>query len=193
MWWYHTGLKATHDYSSPWWSWPLNLYPVWYFVEYHKNGWMSNIFASGNFLVFWLGLGAIILSVLDYLAFYFKSHTKNFLSQVKYFLKNFWSSFWSKENGKLLVILLGYFAFFVPWAFSPRIMFLYHYSPSIPFLSLALGYQLYRNTDPKVFRVFLILMLISFLVYFPILTGVPLPKYITMFFFKTNITPNPFD
>ncbi|MBI3485791.1 hypothetical protein HY025_02495, partial [Candidatus Daviesbacteria bacterium] len=55
MWYYHTHLKAHHDYSSPWWSWPLNLYPVWYFVQYYSGPFMSNIFASGNPAVFWLG------------------------------------------------------------------------------------------------------------------------------------------
>ena len=29
IWWYQTNLKATHTYSSPWWSWPLNFYPIW--------------------------------------------------------------------------------------------------------------------------------------------------------------------
>ncbi|KKQ82735.1 MAG: Glycosyl transferase family 39, partial [Candidatus Daviesbacteria bacterium GW2011_GWF2_38_7] len=64
MWWYHTGLKATHGYASPWWSWPLNLYPVWYFVDYQKDT-MANIFTSGNPAVFWAGGIAIILTVLE--------------------------------------------------------------------------------------------------------------------------------
>ena len=37
---------------------------------------------------------------------------------------------------KLGLIVLCFLAFWLPWAFSPRIMFLYHFSPSIPFLSL---------------------------------------------------------
>src|SRR3989344_9052069 len=35
---YHTNLKASHDYASAPWSWPLNLYPVWYYVQYFPNG-----------------------------------------------------------------------------------------------------------------------------------------------------------
>jgi dolichyl-phosphate-mannose-protein mannosyltransferase len=42
MWWYHSGLKATHDYASPWWSWPFNFFPVWYYVEY-PAGKIANI------------------------------------------------------------------------------------------------------------------------------------------------------
>lgn len=34
MWWYHTNLVATHDYTSQWWSWPLMYRPVWFYVDY---------------------------------------------------------------------------------------------------------------------------------------------------------------
>ncbi|MBI2011980.1 phospholipid carrier-dependent glycosyltransferase [Candidatus Daviesbacteria bacterium] len=168
MFWYHTGLKASHDYSSPWWSWPFNLYPVWYFVDYHKNS-ISNIFASGNIVVFYSGVVAIILSFIEFLR---------------------------RRSFALFIILAGYFVFLLPWAFSPRIMFLYHYSPSIPFLSLALGYQLnhlYENNSYKKYATLLLfLILFGFLLTFPILVGIPLPKNLLEYFFLTNLTKNPF-
>lgn len=169
MWWYHTNLKASHDYASAWWTWPLNLYPVWYFVDYHKDGTISNIFASGNIVVFWFGALAITLTVWD-------------------FLKQKW--------GSLLTILLFYLIFWLPWALSPRIMFLYHYSPSVPFLSLALGYQIskfYSHTHSKSnLVIFLGAVSLGFLIYYPILTGIPLPKDLLEFFFKINLAKNPF-
>lgn len=169
MWWYHTNLKAGHDYASAWWSWPLNLYPVWYFVDYHKDGTISNIFASGNVVVFWFGALALILTVWDFLR---------------------------QKLSSLLTILLFYLIFWLPWALSPRIMFLYHYSPSVPFLSLALGYQIfkfYSHTYSKSnLVIFLGVVLIGFLIYYPILTGIPLPKDLLEFFFKINLTKNPF-
>ncbi len=168
MWWYHTNLKATHTYSSPWWSWPLNLYPVWYFVDYQKNS-MANIFASGNPAVFWLGSIAVILTVWKVI---------------------------KKRSINLILILLGFFAFWLPWALSPRIMFLYHFSPSVPFLTLALGHQL--NTLLKDRRgkqlafVLLFLIVLSFLLIFPFLTGIPLPRNFIDFFLLTNLSKNPF-
>ena len=30
---YHNGLTAAHPASSPWWAWPLNLKPVWFYQE----------------------------------------------------------------------------------------------------------------------------------------------------------------
>ncbi len=175
MWWYHTNLKAHHDYQSFWWSWPLNLYPVWYFVEYQKDK-ISNIFASGNPAVFWLGTLAIILTIKDALYSLFK---KNFSSFVK-----------------LSIILLGFFIFWIPWAFSPRIMFLYHFAPSVPFLSIALGYQLVKFWDKKEYKYSVIIILfylfLGFLLVYPFLVGIPLPKDWVLLFFRTNLTKNPF-
>lgn len=168
MWWYHTNLKATHTYSSPWWSWPLNLYPIWYFVDYQKDK-MANIFASGNPVVFWAGSVAVILTVWEIV---------------------------KKRSINLIIILLGFLAFWLPWALSPRIMFLYHFSPSVPFLSLALGHQLnILLKDPKgkqLVFVILVLIILSFILIFPFLTGIPLPRNFIEFFFLTNLSKNPF-
>ena len=165
MWWYNTNLKATHDYGSAWWSWPFNLYPIWYFVEYQGDK-IANIFASGNPIIFWGGFLAIIFCIFDYI----KTKSKN-----------------------LLIIILGYLIFWLPWAFSPRIMFLYHYTPSVPFLSLALGYQMIKlKSRPIIFWGIIILMIISFILYYPFLTGILLPKQWIKFFFMTNLSKNPF-
>ncbi len=168
MWWYHTGLKATHNYSSPWWSWPLNLYPVWYFVEYSQDK-MANIFAVGNFVVFWSGAIALIITAFELV---------------------------KKKSFNLLIPILGFLFFWLPWAISPRIMFLYHFSPSIPFLSLILGYQLGRGFEEKNSRklaiIILALIFIGFVLLYPYLTGVFLPRDFIKLFFLTNLSKNPF-
>lgn len=168
MWWYHTNLKATHAYTSPWWSWPLNLYPVWYFVDYQKDK-MSNIFASGNPVVFWAGSVAVILTAWEIV---------------------------KKRSINLAIIILGFLAFWLPWAISPRIMFLYHFSPSVPFLSLALGHQLNKIMSDKKGKqlvfVLLSLIVLSFILILPFLTGIPLPRNFIELFFLTNLSKNPF-
>lgn len=168
IWWYQTTLRATHDYASPWWSWPFNLYPVWYYVSY-ANDRIANIFASGNPIVFLGGFISILFLIFD---------------------------FFKKRLRSLLVIILCYFAFWLPWAFSPRIMFLYHYTPSLPFLSIAFGYQLYQIKKTPganlVFYGLLTLVFVSFMLLYPFLTGVFLPKEAVRIFFYTNATKNPF-
>ena len=118
MWWYHTQLKATHPYTSAWWSWPLLARPIYLYTSEEVAGVVSRIYAMGNPIIFWGGLASIIIS---------------FVYALKFRIK------------KLALIIFSYLVFFVPWAASPRIMFLYHYLPSIPFLAIALGYILRRN------------------------------------------------
>lgn len=167
IWWYQINLKATHDYSSPWWSWPFNLYPVWYFVDYQKDK-IANIFASGNPPLFWMGIPALVVTA--------------------------WEAF-RRKSLNLFLIVMGFLAFFAPWAFSPRIMFLYHYSPSVPFLTMALGYQLgsrFHGKKKSTILLLLSIIVLGFILYYPFLTGVHIPKYFIKLFFLTNLTKNPF-
>jgi dolichyl-phosphate-mannose-protein mannosyltransferase len=200
MWTYHTRLKATHDYSSDWWSWPLNLYPVWYFVQYHQDGKSSNIFATGNPVFFWLGSGSIVLTL-----FYYLKHLLSIKSRNMFKISTLlWENFLNPKYDKYLVILLGYFAFLLPWALSPRIMFLYHYSPCIPFMALALGYQIStaslrvsssieQSRNERLFLYTILgLVIISFIASYPFLVGIPLPNNLREMFFNFNLTKNPF-
>ena len=34
---YHAGLKEPHPFYSAWYTWPLMLKPVWYYVGYYGN------------------------------------------------------------------------------------------------------------------------------------------------------------
>ena len=128
MWWYHTNLKATHGYQSIALSWPLMIRPVWYYVKYGE-GVIANIYAIGNPLIWWPGVAAVIVATvfsIQYLVYSisYRTHTKYQILNTKY---------------QILLPLLAYFAFLVPWMFSPRIMFLYHYLPSLSFLILILS------------------------------------------------------
>lgn len=167
QWSYHTTLKATHDYASPWWSWPLNLYPVWYFVEYHQNNFISNIFAAGNTLLFWGGSVAIIASIIDFV---------------------------KTRSQQLLVVILAFLILWLPWSASPRLMFLYYFSPAVPFLCIALAYQLNKmyTKNRLLVKSLVIFITLNFLIFYPILVGIPLPKNIMLYFFGTNLAKNPF-
>lgn len=119
MWWYHSGLEATHPYTSQWWSWPIMERPVYLYQLDNNDGKLGNIYAMGNPLVFWFGLISVISS------FY-------------YLIKR-------KAPKQLGIALFAYLAFFVPWAGSPRIMFIYHYLPSVPFMAILSGYILKKH------------------------------------------------
>lgn len=165
---YQTHLQATHSFASAFWSWPLNLYPVWYFVEYGQS-YVANIYAVGNPAVFWGGTISLIFT--------------------------FWQ--WvNKKTVSLFVILAGFLLLWLPWALSPRIMFLHYFAPAVPFMSLSLGYQLGKLWQDKTTKylslIFLSLTAISFLALYPFLTGLPVPKNLVDFFFVFNLSRKPF-
>lgn len=149
MWWYHTGLKATHPYTSMWYSWPFLLRPIYLYTSDEINGVVSRIYAMGNPFVFWFGLVAIVSSFIY-----------SFL----------------EKNKKLGLVVFSYLIFFVPWALSPRIMFLYHYLPSIPFLAIATAYVLRRN--PKLIFGYMFICLLSFIYFYPHWAGLQIPLWI---------------
>jgi len=149
MWWYHTGLRATHPYTSSWWSWPLLMRPIYLYTSDEVRGMVARIYAMGNPLVFWFGLASVVLSsIYSYI----------------------------EKNKNLAFVVFAYLIFFVPWAISPRIMFLYHYLPSLPFLAIATGYVLRRN--PKLIFGYLFTCLLVFIYFYPHWAGLQVPLWL---------------
>jgi Gpi18-like mannosyltransferase len=171
MWWYHTSLKATHAYQSAAWTWPFLIRPVWFWVDY-KPQTIANIYNLGNPLIWWSGLLVIPLAVYQAI-----------------------EDIFSKKNYRLGVVILCYFAFWLPWVFSPRIMFLHHYLPAIPFLCFLLAYFLDKIYDLRLkiyewkisgkllITAYLLLITTSFIFFFPIYTGISVPKELVKYFF----------
>lgn len=157
MWWYHTGLKATHPYTSMWYSWPFLFRPIYLYTSEEANGMVARIYAMGNPFVFWFGVASVITSFIYS---------------------------WFAKNKKLGLVVFSYLIFFVPWAMSPRIMFLYHYLPSIPFLAIATAYVLRRN--PKLVFVYLLACLLSFIYFYPHWAGLQIPVWLDTSYYWLN-------
>lgn len=158
MWWYHTRLSATHTYQSPALSWPFLVRPVWFFVDYPstslRTSLIANIYAMGNPFIWWGGLISLPFVIWRFL---------------------------TKKNWQLGLVIFAYFSFFLPWVFSPRIMFIYHYLPSIPFLCLFLGWvmdQFWENKKGSLLITsYLLLVMISFFFFYPHWIGLHVPKW----------------
>ena len=149
MWWYHTSLVAEHPYTSPAWSWPILLRPIYLYDGQVVNNLVARIYAFGNPIVFWFGLFSIILSFIISAREKFK---------------------------KLGFVIFSYLVLFLPWIASPRIMFLYHYLPSIPFLAIASGFVLRRF--PKLTTYYLLLTTVVFIYFYPHWTGLRIPSWL---------------
>jgi len=108
----------------------------------------ANIYALDNPLTLWLGLSALVL-----LARHFRRFPNLFL-------------------------LAGYTSFVLPWIFSPRIMFFYHYLPSVTFLCFALAVWIDSLGTVARYAI-LALCTLSFLVISPLLFGIHMPASYT--------------
>ena len=107
---YHSNLVATHVFSSPWYEWPFDIRPIWYFSGYTYQGY-STISAFGNPLLWWSGIPALLATV--YL--WWKRHPR-------------WAG----------LVLAGFGSVYLPWVLVPRLTFIYHYFTAVPFLVIAL-------------------------------------------------------
>ncbi|MDP3724431.1 MAG: phospholipid carrier-dependent glycosyltransferase [bacterium] len=155
IWWYQTNLKATHPYQSAAWMWPFAMRPVWYFVEYGKDT-VANIYAAGNVLTWLLGLMTIVWALV--------------LFVVK------------KGSFSLVFVLVLYTSAWMPWLLSPRILFLYHYLPAIPFLMILLAHFFTKTTSRSVCISLAVVHVIIFLLLYPRLAGLHISTTINLWY-----------
>lgn len=112
---YHSTLKATHPYSSPWYQWPIIARPIWYFSGQPGGTLREGISAFGNPLVWWAGIPAFACTLLRWLR---------------------------NRDRKAAFLTVGYLAQYLPWMFVTRVTFIYHYFPSVAFVALMIVYNL---------------------------------------------------
>ena len=147
MWWYHSGLKATHLYQSKPYQWILNIRPIYMHVSKESNNEVSaGIYNLGNSVILLTGLFAVIRSI-------------------------FTERKWTYPLGFTTAI---YFMLWFPWNFSPRIMFFYHYAPAIPFLCILLAR--YLSTRERAQLVVVSLAVFWFFLFYPHNTALPVPR-----------------
>jgi hypothetical protein len=110
---YHNGLTSAHAASSPWWAWPLNLKPVWFYQGSYAESTAASIYDAGNMVIWWLGIPAMLFVA--------------------------WQAY-RRRSLALALILVAFLCQWVSWARIDRAAFQYHYYTSLPFVVLALGY-----------------------------------------------------
>lgn len=108
-----------HPYSSKWWEWPILYQPVAYWYQDFRSGvqaanpnacCVGEIISLPNPLTWWFGLLSIPL--LGALA-------------------------WMKRSKAFLLLFVAYFAQWLPWIASPRMLFEYHFFPNDAIIILA--------------------------------------------------------
>ena len=109
---YHSGVNATHPYSSRWYQWMLDIRPILYYLDYNGSS-RASFGAFVNPALCWAGLVALFVTA--------------------------WCAA-ARRDRRALFLVLAYLAQLVPWMFISRITFEYHYFPCSAFLVLLMGY-----------------------------------------------------
>jgi 4-amino-4-deoxy-L-arabinose transferase-like glycosyltransferase len=110
---YHNLLTSPHPASSPWWAWPFDLKPVWFYQKGFAGATSAATYDAGNLVIWWFGIvGLAFASIMAY----------------------------RRRSLALALIAIGFAGQWVAWARIDRAAFEYHYYTALPFVILALAY-----------------------------------------------------
>ncbi|MBQ7573754.1 MAG: glycosyltransferase family 39 protein [Clostridia bacterium] len=162
---YHgkTVLGSTHPFSSKWYEWIIIKRPIWYYSGTLENGLKEGISSFGNPFVWWLGIPAFFLMVTEGI---------------------------TKRNKTAIFLCIAYLAQLLPWVGVERLTFIYHYFPTVPFIVLMIGYSIKMAYDEAknkkavyiVSGVYVGLVILLFVMFYPVLSGKPTnPDYVNTF------------
>jgi dolichyl-phosphate-mannose-protein mannosyltransferase len=138
------GITASHPWSSPWWGWPVMKKPIYYWVD---NG--AVIFFAGNPVVWW---GALATSVL---------------------MLGYVVATGTRRGPYLDMLVVGWFASYIPYALVSRGLFLYHYLPPLMWLILLATLLLSRMPERSPVKPWHVMALITcgFVISMPVTFG----------------------
>ncbi|MES0873544.1 phospholipid carrier-dependent glycosyltransferase [Sinimarinibacterium thermocellulolyticum] len=147
---YHANLTASHPFASAFWTWPINLKPLWIYTGEGQP--RTAISILGNPAIWWGGLIALIAAV--------------------------WRNLRQVHPPELMLIL-SWASLFLPWALVERAAFNYHYFPSALLLVLLLAHTLLRLSRWPRLRLAPIhavaLAGVLFVWFYPTISGHPAP------------------
>ena len=109
---YHSGLTSPHPAGSPWWSWPLDLKPVYWYYGQSTGGQNAYIYDAGNIALFWAALAATV-----------------------------WCAVTAVRTRSLRIgfVVFALLVQYVAWIPITRVLFFYHFFTALPFYLLALA------------------------------------------------------
>lgn len=154
---FHNDLNAKHAYSSQWFEWPIMTKPIWFYGSkaLAAEKLTSSIICMGNPLIWWISIPSLITGIV--VAF-------------------------KRKDKYMLVPIFGALFQYIPWMVVRRMAFIYHYFSVVPFLIIIIVYlikvfmELGGNTK-KIVYAYLALTAIIFVMYYPILSGMIIPRW----------------
>ena len=160
---YHQGVHTPHPYASYWYQWIFDGRPILYYRDLDVPG-VKSLFASfNNPLVSWAGLAAFFGVAVQTVR---------------------------RKCGKGLFILIAILSQFVPWLPIGRILFAYHYFPTVLFLCFAITYlmddMLSRKRESCRMAVYGFTGCAAglYAVFYPALIGLYMPAWYSTYFLR---------
>ena len=158
---FHNELNIKHSYSSPWWSWPIMVKPIWFYGSkaLAAEGLTSSIICMGNPLIWWFSIPALITGIIMAIR---------------------------RKDRYMIVPILGALFQYIPWMVVRRMAFIYHYFSVLPFLIIIMVYLMkifyeYGKIARRVIYIYLILTALLFVMFYPILSGMIVPRWYASF------------
>lgn len=150
MYWYHSSLTSPHCAGSPWWSWPLDMKPVYWYFGQSTGGFNGYIYDAGNPILFWAALPAAAIAVGLAIR---------------------------TRSAALGLVALAFLAQYVAWIPISRVLFFYHFFTALPFylLLLAVALALLWERRRRAVLVFGAFAALAFVLFYPFVSGVPIP------------------
>ncbi|MEX0626408.1 MAG: phospholipid carrier-dependent glycosyltransferase [Chloroflexota bacterium] len=151
---YHFGLQAGHPAASPWWSWPLDLKPVWFYSHSYDNREMAVIYNGGNPILFWAGIPAILWCAVQA---------------------------WRRRSLALTLLVAAFVLQYLPWTRIERATFHYHYFTAVLIAMIAVAYVVDEGLRTWAYRslaiAFLVLAVVAGLLIFPLGSALAMPDW----------------
>ena len=151
---YHFGLTAGHPSSSPWWSWPLDLKPTWFYGHSYDDRTTAAIYNGGNPVLFWAGIPAMVFAGI---------------------------MAWRRRSLALVLVVVAFAFQFLPWTRIERATFMYHYFTAVLFAMVALAYavdELLVRPDWRPYGIaFLSLAAVAGILVFPLGSALAMPDW----------------
>ena len=108
---YHSELTAEHPYSSPWYDWPTMKKPMWFYIGRFQDDSVGTIACMGNPAIWWIGIVTTAFTLIYTL--------------IK-----------RDKKGAILIAMIA--ATWLTYAKIGRIMYIYHYFITLPFVMLTI-------------------------------------------------------
>ena len=148
---YHSTLKASHPYTSKWYEWPIMKRPLWFYISRFDDNTIGTIACMGNPAIWWLSIATAIYTLI------YTIITRN-------------------KEGAILIVMIAITWF--TYALIGRIMFIYHYFITLPFMMLTIPFAVSKLAEwkPKIDYIMPALTLIFlgiFIYFYPIYSGKP--------------------